>query len=384
MALSSILRDYAAGLADAASTVIRGPAARRWRRLGYLVAHATVLPAVWASSAVPLALDNLLYPGWAREPLERPLFIVGNHRTGSTFLHRLLAGDTQTFATFRLFELALPAVTQKRLVRAMGRVDAAVGGPLAALVRWLDARWATDYRDVHPMGITLPEEDEYVLFFRVASAAMWETFPDVPRMRRHFWSDTDMDPAELDGHLAFYRRVAQRQRHHLGQGTWLSKNPLFSTRVRGLRRTFPDARFVYLVRDPRKVVASTASLLHAALSGVGALRSREQLMEMVHEICERMYGETLDNLADLPPERLVVVRQEDLVADLDGTLERMLEQVGLPYTDALRAAAERARRDGPKKTHRYSLEDWGLTEADVIERYRGVMERWGYPTEVRG
>lgn len=380
MALAPMARDYAAALADAGGTVLRGPAERRWRRLGYLLAYTAFLPGVWASSAAALALDRLLYPGWKREPLDRPLFIVGNHRTGSTFLHRLLAEDTETFATFRLYELALPAVCQKRLVRALGRVDAAVGGPAAALVRWLDARWANDYRDVHPMGIDLPEEDEYVLFFRLASGAMWETFPDVPRMRRHFWSDTDMDPAEQDGHLGFYRRVAQRQRHHLGRGTWLSKNPLFSTRVKGLRRTFPDARFVYLVRDPRKVVASTASLLHAALTGVGALRSNEQLMEMVHEICERMYGETLDNLSDLPPERLVVVKQEDLVSDLDGTLARMLGQLGLPYTDALRAAAERARREGPKKTHRYSLADWGLTEAEVVERYRGVMERWGYPT----
>jgi hypothetical protein len=103
-------------------------------------------------------------------------------------------------------------------------------------------------------------------------------------------------------------------------------------------------------------------------------------MEMVHEISERMYGETLDNLSDLPPERLVVVKQEDLVSDLDGTLSGMLGQLGLPYTETLRAAAERARREGPKRTHRYSLADWGLTEAEVIDRYRGVMERWGYPT----
>jgi omega-hydroxy-beta-dihydromenaquinone-9 sulfotransferase len=378
MALSSIARDYAAALADAGGTVLRGPAERRWKRLGFLLAFTTFLPSVCVSGAVAMALDAVLYPGWRRQPLERPLFIVGNHRTGSTFLHRLLAQDTETFATLRLHELVLPAVCQKRLLRALSRVDAAVGGPGAALVRWLDARWARGYRDVHPMGINLPEEDDFVLFFRLASGAMWETFPDVPRLRRHFWSDTDMDPAEQDGHLAFYKRVAQRHRYHLGRGTWLSKNPLFSTRVRGLRRTFPDARFVYLVRDPRKVVASTASLLHAALTNAGALRSQEQLMEIVHEMCERIYAETLDNLADLPPEQLVVVKQEDLVADLDGTLSRMLGQLGLPHTQTLRAAAERARRDGPKKTHKYSLEEWGLTEADIRERYGAVMERWGY------
>ncbi|MCB9779212.1 MAG: sulfotransferase [Alphaproteobacteria bacterium] len=342
----------------------------------------TVLPPAWVAGQLGLLADRLLYPDAGRQPLEAPVFVVGNHRTGSTFLHRLLAEDDASFATFRLFELALPSVTQKRLVRTLGRVDAVIGGPGAALVRWLDARWATDYRQVHPMGIQLPEEDEYVLFFRCASGAMWETFPDVPRLRRHFWSDTEMDPAEQDALLGFYRDLAGRQRHHLGRGTWLSKNPLFSTRVRGLRRAFPDARFVYLVRDPRKVVASTASLLHAALDGVGALRSQAQLMEMVHEICTRMYDETLRHLEDLPPERLVVVRQEDLVADLEGTVRSMLAQLGLPWTPALQAAVDRAGRRQRGAGHRYALEDFGLTESDLRARYGDVMARFGYAQSV--
>lgn len=374
----TLLREYLTAVADALRTTLTARGGRRWRRLSYLMVFVFLLPPLWMVCTVALALDHLLYPGWKRQPLTAPLIIVGNHRTGSTFLHRLLAEDAETFATFRLAELALPAVVQKRLVRGLGRIDAALGGLGDRLVDWVDARWATDYRHVHPMGLRLPEEDEYVLFLRMASAALWETFPTVRRFRRHFWSDSDMDPAELDDVMGFYRRLAQRQRYHLGRGTWLTKNPLFSGRITGLRRAFPDARFVYLVRDPRKVVPSTASLLHAALDGVGALDSPEQHMAMVHEICERTYRETLAHLEDLPPEQLVVVRQEDLIADLEGTIGAALGQLGLPVTDALRQAITRARERGPNRTHRYSMGDWGLTEAELVERYGDVMERWGY------
>jgi hypothetical protein len=216
--------DYLTALTAGLRVASRSHGAQRWRRLAYVGAFLTVLPTVWGLTAAGMLLDAIVYPRWREEPLARPVFIVGNHRTGSTFLHRLLARDTETFAVFRLFEMFLPAIVHKRLVRAVGRVDAAVGRPLGRVVDWLDARWANDYRQVHPMGIRLPEEDEYVLFFRLASAAMWETFPDEARFRRHFWQDTDMDPAEADGHLGFYRTMAQRQRYHVGHGVWLSKN----------------------------------------------------------------------------------------------------------------------------------------------------------------
>lgn len=161
----------------------------------------------------------------------------------------------------------------------------------------------------------------------------------------------------------------------------VEQEPLWNGRIKGLRRTFPDARFVYLVRDPRKVVPSTASLLWAALEGVGAVGSKDELMPMVHEICTRFYTETLDHLADLPPERLVVVRQEDLVVDLDGTVGAMLGQLGLPYTDALRAQVAVAAARGPRSQHRYELAEWGLTEADIRSRYGDIMVRWGYKGE---
>ena len=180
----SVLLDYLAALSGGLQTALKARGARRWRRLLYLSLYVVVLPPVWAAGVVALALDQLLYPGWKRQPLDRPLFVVGNHRTGSTFLHRLLAEDTALFACFRLYQLVLPAVVQKRFVSGLARLDAALGGGGARLVRWLDARWGNEYRKVHAMGINLPEEDEYLLFYRMASAALWETFPDVPRLRR--------------------------------------------------------------------------------------------------------------------------------------------------------------------------------------------------------
>ena len=372
--------DYLALLADGLKTVfVTGRSlGQRLRHLGLLVLWCTLWPGLVIGHRSAIWLDRLLSPGVEAVPLERPFIVLGNHRTGSTFLHRLIAKDTETFSTARLYDVLFPALWQKRLFRGIGRVDAAIGRPLGRLIDWLDARWATDYRDVHPMGIRLPEEDEYWLVLLLKSAILWEVFPRVDRLRRHFWVDSEMPPAEADRAMAFYARCARRCHAFHGGRTWLSKNPLFSPKAAALRRAFPDARFLVLIRDPHAVVPSTASLLHAAYRGVGAVGDDETRMEMVHEICQRFYDEPLEALDGLPPEQLAVVRFEDLKTDLEGELSRVFEQLDLPFTDALRAAIAENNARPYKRTHSYRMEDWGLDPEGLERDYAAVLEKWGY------
>jgi len=378
MSATTMALDYLTAVGHVGATALTGPAHRRVGRLATLGILTSVVPTVTAAGALGTVADEVFFRGWRDTPLDRPVFIVGNHRTGSTFLQRLLARDAEQFATTRFVDLFLHSVSQKRVLAELGRLDGWLGGHGAALVDRLDRRWAKDFRNVHSMGLGKPEEDDYLLLTRMASGILWETVPDAPRLRRHFWSDTEMDAREQDAHLHAYANLARRHKYHHGGRVWLSKNPLFSTRVRGLRRVFPKARFVYLVRHPEKVVASTASLLHEGLGGLGALRDARQLREMVHEICLYMYDETLANLEGLPPDQLVCVRQEDLLGDADGTVRGMLEQLDLDWSTPLAEGVAEAGARGPRKTHRYGLEDHGFTRREVAERYTHVMERWGY------
>ncbi len=77
-----------------------------------------------AISAVTLGLDHLVYPGHRKQPINRPIFIVGNPRSGTTFLHRLLLG-AGGMASFELWEmLFFPAITARKLLgRIVPRMD---------------------------------------------------------------------------------------------------------------------------------------------------------------------------------------------------------------------------------------------------------------------
>ena len=51
-------------------------------------------------------LDDIFFPAHKTQPIEKPLFILGNLRSGSTFLHRLLSRDSETFTSLTTWDPA--------------------------------------------------------------------------------------------------------------------------------------------------------------------------------------------------------------------------------------------------------------------------------------
>ena len=77
----------------------------RLRPLGTFVA----LQVRQAMSSLTLRLDRIAFPGYRQQPIDRPIFIVGNPRSGTTFLHRLLLGAGDTAGDTAGDETAAPA-----------------------------------------------------------------------------------------------------------------------------------------------------------------------------------------------------------------------------------------------------------------------------------
>ena len=74
-------------------------------------------------------LDYLFFPRLWRQRVDRPVFIVGHARGGTTLCHRLLAADGDHFSYFLYWELLFPSLLQKKLIRALGKLDRALGQP---------------------------------------------------------------------------------------------------------------------------------------------------------------------------------------------------------------------------------------------------------------
>src|SRR3989304_870993 len=107
-------------------------------------------------------LDNILFPGHKTQPIEKPLFILGNLRSGSTFLHRLLSRDSETFTSLTTWDIYLtPSVTQKKITQLVARIDNKLGGHLHRALHAFD-RATLGKIKIHPISFFQPEEDENI------------------------------------------------------------------------------------------------------------------------------------------------------------------------------------------------------------------------------
>jgi hypothetical protein len=354
------------------------PSLRRWR------AHFLILPllSLWAlGNALCLLLDRALFPGLRKVRIEQPVFIVGNARSGTTFFHRLLCADEERFVYFRSWEILFPSLLQKKLLRGLARAARrAFPRRFAALRAW-EGRQLPAFKAIHPLGIDKPEEDEFLLMVPFASGALTLLFPYLDRLQElvHF----DSRPAPTRRRIMrFYRDCVARQIAFHGEGrTLLSKNPAFVDKLASLAEEFPDAKFVYLIRNPYETIPSLLKLVTTVWRGLGIDSDHvERTIRLIVEGCVHDYFYARQVLEKLAPERWALVEYTDLVSDPKGSVERVYRRLGLSISADFERQldAEESRQKRYHSSNVYSLEEFGVSSAEFAEQLAPILAEFGY------
>jgi len=329
----------------------KAPAARYY----FLAILCLAVPLVSSFHAICFFLDGILFPRLWAVKVEAPVFMVGHARSGTTLTHRLMSRDAGRFSSFLLYECYFPSLLQKKVIRLGIALDRRLlGGRLARRVRaWEERRYGA-HRHMHEMGLDWPEK----------------------RRRRY---------------NAFYRECVRRQLYLNGPDkVHLAKNPLWAGRVASLLESFPDARFVVNVRDPRETIPSLLKLVQSGWKKMDWEESRQRnCLRILAEQSWHSYRHPLQCLEENPETPGAVVDYRDLVSDPATTIEGVYRALGLPISDAFRKllAGEGKRERGRRTEHTYSLAEFGL-EGDVIRDQLGDLFehfQWdaegGTPTE---
>lgn len=344
------------------------------------------LPTLAAFNALCLALDRVLFGRFARNEVSQPVFIVGHARSGTTLIHELLAADEQ-FSWFMTYELILPALVQKKLVRWLGRMDRErLGGRYEARLRaWQDRAFAAG-RQMHPMDLMGPEEDEFVLAPTLYTGTVGVVFPNLDDLQPYSRFDELLDAGTRRRVMAFYRACVQRQLALNGpQKTHLSKNPMFSNKVRSLIETFPDARFVVMVRNPYETIPSVQKMMLRNYKASGTDRAQiEAALAIVGENSIAMYLQPFEVLAEHPETRWTAVPYELLTTDPAAAMRKVYADLGIPVGEsserAMKSAAAHARAYKP--AHDYSLAEFGLSPSEIHAKLAPLFARFGWPEPV--
>jgi hypothetical protein len=311
-----------------------------------------------------------------RRRLVAPIVIVGPHRSGTTRLHRMLSADSRLafLKTWEGFNPA-PRMGLNDLGRRARRQEVRKA---LALVPYL-------YPGVfagHPMDADWPEEEMLLLNHSFCSFFAFGVY-NAPSYYRWF---LECDKTAAYQYTADLMKLIAWARGEPEGKRWVLKNPQHMLDLDVLVRTFPDARLVFIHRDPRKTVGSVMSLMwHYAVQHTDEPR-REAVRAVWMDFCEQAARRCMSARERLPPEQQLDVYYEDMNHDWRGVMRRIYDFAGMEFTaETERALAgalahtlgERTRRG----EHRYSLEDFGTTAAEVDARMSFLRERYAIPYE---
>ena len=332
-------------------------------------------------TVLSMQLDRLFFPAWRRQRVDRPVFIIGHPRSGTTMLHRSLT-STEDFVVFKFWHLLFPSLTSRKLL-----------GPLMDyLIR--EGKDVIVPKSVgHLFSLGAVDEEDFLFLFH----ALTQFYPPLSGLAFSEQDFTDIVfcdalPAKLRREsMAWLDGCLRRQILFTGRQRVVTKMNYSALRVRTLLEAYPDARIVYLVRSPFDTIPSHLSLHQNACYHQwgkdripSAVLNRYIQRRYQHNVSLYRYMEDLLAAGDLPESQVITVRYEDMMQDLEGEVGRVAAFCNLDLSDELRSSiAEQANvQRGYKREHsNHKMEDFGLTRDDVLRDLGFIFDRYGFERE---
>ena len=255
-------------------------------------------------------------PGFDTQPIQRPVFITGMPRSGSTFLHELLAQDTAHRAPL-VWEVMSPLPTCAR---------SRIWHTAACL--WFFRRITPQADSVHPIRATKPHECVAIHSYTMLSREFETTFR-VPAYEEY------LNTIGFDSAYAFEKRFLQYLQWRQPKRQWVLKAPDHMFNMEALMRVFPDAAIIQTHRNPLEVIESSSQLTDV----VQRTFARPQDSREIGIREARVLAEWLDRITcfrERHPEledRIVDVNYDELVSDPLKTVRRLYRELGLPLTN---------------------------------------------------
>jgi hypothetical protein len=306
-------------------------------------------------------------PEILRQPIERPLFITGMPRSGTTFLQSLLMADNANRAP-RVWQVIHPYPRDGSGSRPDRRQR-----QVARQLR-LFGILSPEFRSMHPIDADSPQECSEIAAHVFVSS----------RFEANYWIPGYRNWLAQVGHLngyRFHKRFLQHLQHQEGSTfRWVLKCPDHVHMLDALRAVYPDARIVFVHRDPVHVLLSVTRLTevlrkpftrHIDRAAIGRHEQKywhAAALSMVRAADEEPFAEPIFH-----------IRHGDLVDDPVGTVEALYRHFGLPLSAGTKsdiaARLEKAPNGGYGR-NQFDPDAYGIDFATVRSDFSAYTDRF--------
>ncbi len=295
---------------------------------------------------------------------EAPIFIIGHWRSGTTYLHDLFCCDEQ-FGYCTTYQTVFPHLM------LWGR------GFFKGLVRcFIPNSRATDKME---LGVEVPQEEEVALS-NMTPMGHYHFLSYPQRMAELRERSLLMERATSEEREEFksaLRKLIRIALHSQNRKIFLSKNPPHTGRIRTLLELYPEAKFIYLVRNPYTVFESTRNFFGKTTASTGLQAQPADFEEQILLNYRGLYEKYEAEKGLIPAGHLVEVKFEDFEADPIAWSGEIYRRLHLGDFERVRPRMETF--VASKSGHRKNRYHYDPRTCELVNRYCArAIEQWGY------
>ncbi len=321
------------------------------------------------STMVPLQ-ERKYQKQLANEPLKHdPVFILGHWRSGTTFVHNIFAQDPH-FGFTTTYQTVFPHYVM------------VMQGMFKPTMSWL----MPDHRptDNMELAVDLPQEEEFALQ-NTCPSSYYDFWFYPERMQEYcdrFLTMKTATPEEIQDFKEKFEKLVKislwNTRRDCPDAQYLSKNPPHTGRVKVLTEMYPNAKFIYLMRNPYTVFESSRSFFNNTIAPL-ELHSitPEQMEQNILRNYVELYKAYQEQKKFIPEGNLYEVKFEDIEKDAFCITERIYKELGIPGWDGAKDAIEAYITS--KKKYKKNKYQYDPRTVDMVnEAWGDILDEWGY------
>ncbi|MGE3690717.1 MAG: sulfotransferase [Novosphingobium sp.] len=304
-------------------------------------------------------------PELLQRPIERPVFVFGVPRTGTTLLSNLLAADPNRRSPLSWeIDDPVPPPTSETLYndpRALARLEQ----ERALLAANPDVGKYYRFSAIYPNECVFWTIHDF-------KALIWEGRARLPQYREWLYSTDTTSTYE------YHKRFLQ-VRQAEAPGIWNLKLPSHSLWLDTLLKIYPDARLIWTHRDPITATASYCSLMRLSMNTALGYCDMEWVGENFPWQTSEHARRVMATRARIGHDRIIDVHYADLMRTPMDAMRKLYAALGDDFTPEAEAGIQAwidANPQGKFGRHEYRLAEWGLTADHIRARFEGYLAEY--------
>jgi Sulfotransferase family len=317
------------------------------------------------------------YPEIEDQQIRQPIVIVGQGRSGTSFMQNTLAHNPD-FGALMHWAAMFPCPPPEK---ATYQTDPRIEKADKLVSQW--TRVTPTLASMHELAGNLPFEDMSIMAFNFMAPSLFDCMGQVASYDALMFNPKrDWMPA-----FRYHQRVLKLLQWKNPCKHWVLKDPMHLDRIATILKIYPDACFVWPHRDPVRSLASLVSIIGTLQWGRSDHPFKGGSLEYMTDpnLSAARFNAAIDQLENgvVPPKQIFNLLYKDLVSNTLPTIDAMFRHFGIALTDQGRRGMAKYLTDHPRDArppHKFST---GTDEAVARARraFKRYQEHFNIPTE---